>query len=222
MRWLLISSILLFSSITLNANNRLEYNKQERDSIKIERYDKRLHKYRNSWANLIPTHLKTQYAGSIGLMSFGFGWDYGKRSQWETDIMFGFLPKYSSDEVKTTCTIKETFLPWNIAIKPNWNIEPLACGLFANSVLGEDFWSTEPSRYPDGYYNFNLRIRFHVFLGQRVTWTIPHNKRYFCKNISFYYELSTCDLYIISAVQNKYLRAKDILSIGFGLKAQIF
>ena len=36
----------------------------------------------------------------MGLLSFGTGWDYGKRNQWETDILLGFIPKYSAKKTK--------------------------------------------------------------------------------------------------------------------------
>ena len=51
------------------------------------KYDKRVHRYRRAWEALIPTHTKLQYAGGMGLLSWGIGWDYGKRGQWETDLL---------------------------------------------------------------------------------------------------------------------------------------
>ena len=66
------------------------------------RYDKRVHRYRKHWESLIPTHTKLQFAGNMGLLSLGTGWDYGKRNQWETDILFGILPKYDSKRTKIT------------------------------------------------------------------------------------------------------------------------
>lgn len=56
------------------------------------KYDKRVHRYRRAWEALIPTHTKLQYAGGMGLLSWGIGWDYGKRGQWETDLLLGFIP----------------------------------------------------------------------------------------------------------------------------------
>lgn len=44
------------------------------------KYDKRVHRYRRNWEKLIPTHTKIQFAGNMGLLSFGTGWDYGKRT----------------------------------------------------------------------------------------------------------------------------------------------
>lgn len=35
------------------------------------KYDKRVHRYRRAWEALIPTHTKLQYAGGMGLLSWG-------------------------------------------------------------------------------------------------------------------------------------------------------
>lgn len=194
----------------------------ENDSLDVHRYDQRVHHYRKSWGNLIPTHFKCQFAGDIGFVSIGAGWDYGHHGQWETDALFGYLPKYDSAKSKLTFTLKQNYMPWSLAIGNRFSAEPLSCGLFLNSVLNDQFWYSEPDRYPKGYYNFNLRIRTHIFIGQRFTYIIPNNKRFLCKSITAYYEISTCDLYVVSAFTNKYLKFKDIICLGAGLKVQIF
>ena len=81
------------------------------------RYDRRVHRYRKHWEALIPTHTKIQFAGNMGLLSLGTGWDYGKRNQWETDIFLGVLPKYQSDCTKLTFTLKQNYIPWSLQIK---------------------------------------------------------------------------------------------------------
>ena len=55
-------------------------------------YDKRIHRYRKHWAALIPTQFVIQNAGNMGLVSVGSGWNYGKRNQWETQFLIGFVP----------------------------------------------------------------------------------------------------------------------------------
>ena len=64
--------------------------------------------------------------------------------------------------------------------------------------------------------------KLHAFLGQRLTYNIPPRWRLGARAITFYYEISTCDLYIVSAFLNKYLKPKDYLSLSFGLKTQLF
>ena len=169
---------------------------------------------------IIPTHSKIQYAGNMGLLSFGIGWDYGKRNQWETDVLLGFIPKYSSKKAKVTMTLKQNYMPWSINIGKGFSTEPLACGLYVNTVFGNQFWVNEPERYPKGYYGFSSKVRFHVFMGQRLTYDIDPQRRFMAKSVTFFYEISTCDLYVISAVNNSYLRPRDYLSLSFGLKFQ--
>ncbi len=191
-------------------------------SAQENRYDRRVHHYRKRWENLIPTHTKIQFAGNMGLLSVGTGWDYGKKNQWETDILLGFLPKFSSDKAKITMTLKQNYMPWSIDLGKGFSTEPLACGLYFNTIFGDDFWVKEPERYPKGYYGFSTKIRTHIFLGQRLTYNIAPHKRYTAKAITFFYELSTSDIYIASAFNNSYLRPKDYLSLSFGIKFQLF
>jgi len=157
----------------------------------------------------------------MGLLSVGTGWDYGKRNQWETDILLGFLPKFSSDRSKITMTLKQNYMPWSIDLGKGFSTEPLACGLYLNTIFGDEFWVKEPERYPKGYYGFSTKIRAHVFLGQRLTFNIAPRKRYIAKAVTFFYELSTSDIYIASAFTNSYLRPKDYLSLSFGVKFQL-
>jgi len=156
----------------------------------------------------------------MGLLSFGTGWQY---ANWETDIFLGFVPKYSTDKTKVTFTVKQNFIPWKINLKriKQVSIDPLACGMYVNTVFGGDFWSAEPDKYPSGYYNFSTKVRFNIFMGQRITLHINPLHRFFAKSITFFYEINTNDLYLVSAFTNKYLKPKDYLGISFGLKMQI-
>ena len=129
------------------------------ESPDTTRYDKRIHHYRQNWGSLIPTQLILQTCGNMGLFSVGVGWDYGKRGQWETQLLFGYIPKYSSHSAKMTITLKENYIPWSINLKKGWSFEPLECGLYFNTVIGQDFWTKQPTKYQSGYYPFSTRIR---------------------------------------------------------------
>ena len=88
-----------------------------------------------------------------------------------------------------------------------------------NTVLSDDFWVKEPEKYPNNYYKFSTRVRFHIFTGQRIAFDLgPHSP---FRRITAFYELSTCDLYVISSATNKYVRTWDILSLSFGVKLHI-
>ena len=103
----------------------------------------------------------------------GTGWDYGKRNQWETDIFLGVLPKYQSDCTKLTFTLKQNYIPWSLQIKESrFSAEPLTCGMYFNTVFGDEFWVNEPDRYPKGYYGSLVQSTHPCFSG--TTYHVRH------------------------------------------------
>ena len=184
-------------------------------------YKRRIDTYQQFWESLIPTYSKIQYAGGMGMVNVGFGWAYGKKHQWETDIFLGLIPHYSSDNRKITMTWKQNYIPWQKATSPILTFEPFVCGLYFNTVFSDEFWTKEPDRYPQGYYGFSTRVRTHVFIGQRLRFHIPDKKRFLARSITAFYEISTCDLYVASAFTN-HLKPNDYLRLSFGLKFDIF
>ncbi len=185
-------------------------------------YDRRVETYRKLWNFLIPTQLITQYAGNMGQISLGIGWDYGNRRQYETNLLFGYLPKFNSSRAKMTMTLKQNFIPWRFDFDDKFNIEPLSCGIYFNTVFGHEFWGREPKRYPDKYYQFlSTKVRINAFVGQRITAITPKNKRKFVKNITAFYEISTCDIYIRAMFQDSKVSLGDILGLSLGIKVQM-
>lgn len=187
-------------------------------------YRERTRRYNRFWTHLVPRQFSVQFAGSIGLYSLGVGWHYGSREQWETDLLWGYVPKKNGSENHQTLTIKQRFIPWEIYLGHHrrWSFSPLTTGAFVNYIYGEGFWKTEPSRYTKGYYGFGTSVRFHVFVGQRWEYHIPRRYQRIHRSVSFYYELSTCDLYVISAIPNKRVGLTDILSLCAGIRWDIF
>ena len=168
---------------------------------RIERFplDRRRHTSRDGWRRMIPTHVKVQYAGGMGFLSFGAGWDYGRKCQWETDLYLGFLPRSKADKFYVTTTAKQSYIPWSIACGNRFAVEPFYCGMYVNTIIGEKFWVKEPDRYPRKYYTFSTKIHTFLFIGQRLTLYTNRCTRSLLKGVTAYYELSTCDLYLISA-----------------------
>ncbi len=191
-----------------------------RQEKRDERYTHRQEQYREFWMNLIPTHATLQYAGSIGVFSTGPGWDYGRRDQWATDFMIGYIPRFSGKEGAVTLSLKETYTPWQVPIARGWTFAPLTGGILVNSVLDNHFWGREPDRYPSNYYKFSTRVRFHAFLGQ--AFTVRLSERVPSRTLTFYYEISSCDLYVISAATNRYVKPGDILSLALGVKFGLY
>jgi len=209
--------VLAGDSISVTADDSL-HRFAERESS----YERRANKAKKRWAALIPRQFVVQNAGNMGMLSAGTGWDYGKRKQWETHLLIGFIPKHQSSRVKVTMTLKENFMPWNIDLKRGWSVNPLYASLYLNTVYGDEFWKSQPHRYPDKYYEFmSTKFRLNIALGQRFTFQIPHGMRRKSKSISLFYEISSCDLYIRSKFLDNSIPLKDIVGLSVGLKFQI-
>lgn len=241
MKWLLISVIVMgMLSLPLSAQNAVSssvgadvyrdvyvpdsnYMDVVLDTAGNSRYYQRVHRYRKHWEALIPTLHSFQFAGNMGLFSVGVGWDYGKHRQWETDLLVGFLPKYHTNRNKITMTLKQSFIPWSLYLQKGFLYEPLTCGLYMTTVYGHEFWGSQPSRYPDKYYEaLSTKVRFNVFVGQRFGVYVPRNRRKYVKSITAFYEVSTCDIYIRSMFQDSEVTLWDIISLSLGLKFRVF
>lgn len=190
----------------------------ENDSIQVWQWDKRRNWSYDGWERVKPKNVMSQYAGGMGFLSFGVGWEYGN-SHWNSDFLIGFLPKAYSDEFHLTFTAKQTYTPWRWYFRPQFSYEPLTCGLYVNTISGEEFWQKEPGRYPNSYYNFSSKVRFTIFLGQSITF-YPRSDRW--RAFSFFYELSTNELYLVSKIPNSTLKWGDILRLSFGVRLQIY
>jgi hypothetical protein len=188
---------------------------------KGRRLDFREHKGYKGWERALPTHLKAQYAGSMGFMSFGGGWDYGRKSRWETDLLIGFVPKSYSDRFHMTFTLKQNYIPWSIRCWDRLAVEPFSCGVYFNFITGEDYWIREPEKYPsERYYGFTSRLRTHVYVGQRFTYYPQRDS--LLQHITLFYEFSANDLNIIAKCGNKSLKFSDIVYFSVGIKFQLF
>lgn len=229
----LLIALLLLCSLHTHAHNNIAATNaietaitdslKESDSIttpieKLSRYDKNRQRLMKRWKRLIPTQASLQYAGSIGLMSVGWGWHYGKGQHWETDMLVGVVPRYHTEKFHTTFTIKQRYVPWHCMVSHRWTIEPLTAGVFFNTISGDDFWRSLPDKYPKHYYGFSTKVRANIFLGQRLRYNIPRSKRLAHQAVSFYYELSSCDLYIVSKATNKEYPWQETLSLALGLR----
>lgn len=174
------------------------------------------------WNSLMPDLVVGQYAGNMGIVSAGIGWDYGHANHWETQFLVGIIPKYDSRRAKVTLTLKENYVPWNVRLSHGLVLQPLQTGLYLNTVLGHEFWAHQPNRYPNGYYGFSTRVRLNVCLGQRITWHTPAHRHWLVKNMAMFYEVSSCDLYIINKVKNpRTVSWRETLCLSLGMQIKI-
>jgi len=229
MRWnrLVISLLVPFCTSPARAEDSIHTAHQELPS----RYEQFVEKRYRYWDALIPRQFVVQNAGNMGILSVGTGWNYA-HNHLETHLLFGYIPAHQSTRGKLTMTVKENYIPWRVNIgQPQgadgsyllrgWSIQPLTASLYVNTVYGHEFWKSQPRRYPNKYYEFmSTKFRLNIGLGQSVTWQIPHDWRRYAQNITLFYEVSSCDLYIRSKFIDHGVRLKDIIGLSVGMKLQ--
>ena len=226
---LIFSLCLIVGTLALHASDMIDV--QQDSASAPTRYELKVEKRRQLWAALIPTHFVIQNAGNMGFLSAGIGWDYARH--WETQLLFGFIPKHQSSRAKLTMTLKENYIPWKISLtgphtstggpvlKRGWSFNPLTVGLYLNTVFGHEFWKSQPIRYPNRYYEFmSTEYRVNIALGQRFTWQVPYERRNRSSSVSLFYEVSTCDIYIRSKILDHGIPFKDLFGLSLGLKIQ--
>lgn len=167
--------------------------------------------------DLRPTHMSCQSGGGMGVVSLGTGWNYGSHRRWGTDIFIGLVPKYNSSSAKVSLAFKENFIPWHIRVNDNFSLEPLTSSIYFTTLISEKVWSHLPERYSHGYYMLPTKIRANISLGQRIKWHLPQ-KASLLDSISAYYEIGTCDIYVLSAAGNSEVRFHELLQLCIGVR----
>lgn len=224
MRKLLFDIAAALAVLTLAPQTASAEENERIDSIPagMTAYDVRIERYVNTHAKLTPQYAKLQFAGSIGMMSIGIGWDYGKNERWETDFLVGFVPRLESNRAKLTFTLRECFVPWNVRLGESAiDFSPLRASAGINAIIGHEFWAHNPNRYPEGYYFFSTKFHFICGFGQQWTLNISRDKRRMCRALGLYYNFTTNDTYVLSGFDNKYVNFGDIFHLDIGLKFQI-
>lgn len=164
-------------------------------------------------------YLTVQNAGGMGLFSGGFTWNVGRHHRVELSTMMGFVPRYDGNQSHMTFTFKETFTPrWQLLPKA-----PVYMGVYLTGITGEDFWLSQPSRYPDNYYSdLSTRYRFNLCLGRNIPLAvIPHEGNPLWSRLSLFAELSTCDYYFRVWVSSHELRFDEIVGLSFGMRLSL-
>lgn len=167
--------------------------------------------------DICPKYVSCQSGGGMGAVSIGTGWKYGGHCQWETELFAGLVPKYDSGSTKVSFALKENFIPWRIRLIRKLSLAPLTTSFYFTTLLCDRVWTRLPQRYPHGYYKLPTKIRANISLGQRIMWS-PSMTSCVVESISLYYEIGTCDIYVLSAAGNGNIKPHDLLQLCIGVR----
>lgn len=163
-----------------------------------------------------PDHLKLQYAGGIGFMAAGVGFESNNK-KFETDIYYGFLPESIGGEDIHSATLKWNWFPFGEKKIQNWQVKPLSVGLLINYSFGSQYYSFDPRNYPFDYYRIPTSLNTAILIGGQIGRNI--DRKISSRSISAYYEIGSFDREMLSYLVNmRALSLTDILTLGFGVK----
>ncbi|WP_159437388.1 hypothetical protein [Hymenobacter daecheongensis] len=165
-----------------------------------------------------PRHLVLQTGGGLGMVAAGAGYAYANNKV-ETDILLGYVPKRFAGSTLTLASAKMLYSPFTVQLAEQWQLKPLTVGAYFSYTHGT-LNDEERGQYTKGYYWFSTDTRYGPLAGGRLSYVRPGSTREEPRHVSFYYELGSNDLYLISYAQNRNgLKFGQVLTLALGLKA---
>lgn len=156
----------------------------------------------------LPHHSKLQFAGSIGLLSAGLGYE-SKNEKFQTDFYYGYVPESAGGIAIHSVTGKFTWTPFSTRIAPGTRLSWLSAGVLVNYAFGKQYFLFSPRNYPLHYYGLPTAAHIGFFAGGGI-------RRH---QLGLYYEIGTTDKMLGSYVRNvRSLNFFDIINLGFGAK----
>lgn len=168
------------------------------------------------WSKLKPDQANLQYAGSIGFVSMGAGYDLFHEKA-ELSFHLGYVPESLGGEL-TIVAIKFHYKPFTIKAGDKFIIQPFNPVFFPSYTLGQNFdFKFEKPQYRKGYYFWSSALRLHLGASADVKiLTSPNSK---IKWIGLYAETNTNDLYLLSWFKNRTSTPfYKIFKLGYGVK----
>ena len=163
-----------------------------------------------------PDFVQLQYAGSIGYLSAGAGYDVFK-NKWRLSFNFGHVPQ-SRGGVMNIFSTRLMWVPKVYQLSEKTTLTPYDIGLMISYHLGSDFRSRWPEhRYPENYYWWQTSFRFHLNWQPGVTFKLREHTMF--KAVTPYLDVNTNELYLVSYIQNRHaLSFHDIIRLGIGAR----
>lgn len=163
-----------------------------------------------------PDHLTLQYAGSIGYVSGGAGYNVF-RGKARASFHYGHVPNGVGGPLNIVAG-KLLFIPRQFSVSPRVLVNPFDAGLMISYHMGSNFSSTWPShRYPENYYWWKTSIRFHLNAESSVTVRLRDHTIF--KSLTGYIEINSNELYLVSLFQNLHsLKPSDVIKLGTGAR----
>jgi len=162
----------------------------------------------------VPDAAVIQYAGNMGMLSAGPGYDLAKKKI-ALDLLFGYVPKFEAEEIGRIISLKATYKPFRIALNEKYTLIPVQGGLGVSYHFGDQFSTSWEGPIPKGYYWWPTSWRVLGFAGAAINRKIEDST---VKNLELYGGLGTYDLVTTAWYRDDRLTLWDIMSASAGVR----
>lgn len=168
------------------------------------------------WKKLTPDQVSLQYAGSIGFLSAGAGYDLFNEKA-ELTFHLGYVPESLGGEL-TVVAVKFHYKPFTIKAGDKFIIQPFNPVFFPSYTLGQNFdFKFEKPQYRKGYYFWSSALRLHLGASADIKILTSPNAK--IKWLGLYAETNTNDLYLLSWFKNRTSAPfYRMFKLGYGIK----
>ena len=163
-----------------------------------------------SW--YIPEYSKVQFAGNIGFMSVGLGYEWWNKKA-QTDVMYGYVSENKGNASIHTFTLKNSFRLYHFNIIDRYNLSPIM-GFSLSFEPGQNGYMRVPDRYPDGYYSPNS---FYACLNLGMKSKFKFNEKSHFSALELYTEINSLANYIYYNIAAKEDKSLNVLSMAIGI-----
>jgi hypothetical protein len=159
-----------------------------------------------------PHFIPIQYAGNIGFISAGIGYE-ARKQNYQLSLVYGYVPKMFGGVTVHSVTAKNTFPLYRFFIDKKRILIPYgAIGL--NVEIGGRSFLTLPDNMPAGYYDFPKST--HLIGSAGVKYKHIMNRRSI-RAVEFFAELTTVDAYVWYKMKSDEVKMRQILSSAVGI-----
>ena len=169
----------------------------------------------------VPSILRVQYAGEIGMLSAGPAWLLSK-DRLELSYSLGFVPEFAGGKNIFVTALKFEYTPtpkWDIKLSDKFKLKPLSVGAFVSHTFGDTYNKYRDSdQYPKGYYWWNTVYRIGITYKAEICYSVQNK---WVDKIGLYYEVGTLDLFMMSRWDNgnnQVVNLYNILFMSLGTK----
>lgn len=169
---------------------------------------------------IVPDYLNVQFAGNIGFLSVGGGYNLNPSRTLFFDAAYGYSPHYETGRAIHNLIARFAWQPVLKKYASGNLLNARTAFMVSRQIADRDRTFTRlPKNYPDGYYAPNA-FRVHLDLGGSYYYKLKHPHIF--RAIELYAVTTTNEMYVTYAIKSSEVSLGDIFSLALGLNLVLF